>query len=86
MVDFCHILTMFCKKYINFGVSVNMGVSGYWQWEQNQVITADLKPAIDVISQGRRKRCGCSGFGQTSFAQGKNELSFLQIVNTKQKF
>ena len=85
MVDFCHILTIFCKEYINFGVSVDMGLSGYWQWEQNQVITADLEPAIDAISQGWQKRSRCSGFGRTCFAQGKNELPFLQIVSILNK-
>ena len=30
------------------------------------------------FSQGRQKWSGCSGFGRTSFSQGKNEMQFLQ--------
>ena len=37
------------------------------------------------VMQGRQKRSGCSGYGQTSFSQGRNESPFLQIVSTKQK-
>ena len=35
--------------------------------------------------QGRRNRSGCSGFGRTSFSQGKNKIPFLQKANNKQK-
>ena len=33
--------------------------------------------------QGPQKRSGCSGFGRTSFTQGKNEIQFLkkQVLN-----
>ena len=45
---------------------------------------------IDLLSlkvyQGWQKRSGCSGFGQISFSQEKNESPFLQIVSTKQMF
>ena len=37
------------------------------------------------IFQGQRKQSGCSGFGRTSFSQGKNEIQFLQKAINKQK-
>ena len=37
-----------------------------------------------VILQGRRNRSGCSGFGQTSFSQGKSKIPFLQKASNKQ--
>ena len=36
------------------------------------------------IYQCRRNRSGCSGFGRTSFSQGKNKISFLQKASNKQ--
>ena len=38
-----------------------------------------------VHMQGQQKRSGCSGFGRTSFSQGKNEIQFLQKAINKQK-
>ena len=35
--------------------------------------------------QGRQNQSGCSGFGRTSFSQGKNKIPFLQKANNKQK-
>ena len=40
---------------------------------------------LNLVQQGRRKQSGCSGFGRTSFSQGKNELQFLQKASNKQK-
>ena len=37
-----------------------------------------------LLLQGRRNRSGCSGFGRSSFSQGKNKISFLQKANNKQ--
>ena len=34
--------------------------------------------------QGRQNRSGCSGFGQTSFSQGKNKIPSLQKASNKQ--
>ena len=34
--------------------------------------------------QGRRKQSGYSGFGQTSFSQGKNKSPFLQKASNKE--
>ena len=34
---------------------------------------------------GLQKWSGCSGFGQTSFSQGNNEIQFLQKTSNKQK-
>ena len=33
----------------------------------------------------RRSRSGWSGFGRTTFIQGKNKISFLQKASNKQK-
>ena len=34
---------------------------------------------LDKVITGQWKWSGCSGFGQTSFSQGENESTFLQI-------
>ena len=53
----------------------------------NGQLIAALKIAhFKTIVQGWWKRFGCSGFGQTSFSQGKNEIPFLQEVSNKQKY
>ena len=36
-----------------------------------------------MVKQGWQKQFGCSGFGWTSFSQGKNEIHFLQKANNK---
>ena len=35
-------------------------------------------------NQGRRNRSGCSGFGWSSFSQGKSKIPFLQKASNKQ--
>ena len=37
------------------------------------------------ITHRRRSRSGWSGFGRTTFIQGKNETSFLQKASNEQK-
>ena len=41
---------------------------------------------MDSSKQGRQKRSGCSGFGRTSFSQGKNEIQFLQKAINEQQY
>ena len=38
-----------------------------------------------MAPHGRQNRSGCSGFGRTSFSQGKNKIPFLQKASNKQK-
>ena len=44
-----------------------------------------LQYSENIMIQGWRKRSGCSGFGWTSFSQGKNEIQFLEKASNKQK-
>ena len=37
-----------------------------------------------AATQGRRNRSSCSGFGRTSFSQGKSKILFLQKASNKQ--
>ena len=37
-----------------------------------------------IVKQGRQKWSGCSGFGRTSFSQGKSKIPFLQKASNKQ--
>ena len=43
-----------------------------------------LGVSVLSLTQGWWKWSGCSGFGRTSFSQGKSEMQFLQKASNKQ--
>ena len=40
---------------------------------------------VRVLTQGQWEQSGCSGFGRTSFSQGKNKSPLLQKETNKEK-